>query len=76
MKVENKVEFVKEFSIFILLIFIGLYLVNREIKVNNMKKELSEINEMNDNLRNLNKDLELEINTVKDIIEELKNNQN
>ena len=76
MKVENKVEFVKEFSIFILLIFIGLYLVNREIKVNNMKKELSEINEMNDDLRNLNKDLELEINTVKDIIEELKNKQN
>lgn len=71
----NKIDFIRNFLIVVCILIAGVYLINREIKINDMKKDLKEVGEMNKNLENLNKDLETEIKTVQEIIEELENNE-
>lgn len=71
----NKIDFIRNFLIVACILIAGAYLINREIKINDMKKDLKEVGEMNQNLKNLNKNLETEINTFQEIIEELEKNE-
>lgn len=71
----NKIDTIRNFLIVVCILIAGVYLINREIKINDMKKDLKEVGEMNQNLKNLNKNLETEINTFQEIIEELEKNE-
>lgn len=74
MKKINKENLIRNLCIILCILFASIYLVNRQIKINIMEKDLEEVKVMNKNLENLNEDLEVEIDTVQDIIKELENN--
>lgn len=67
----DKTSFIRNLLILACICVSSIYLINRERKINNMKEELKEVVEMNKSLKDLNEDLETEIKTIQDIIEEL-----
>lgn len=66
----NKPNLFRNIMIAILIFACGFYLLEREIKINEMEKELEEISDLNDNLESINEELETQL----DIIKEMQNN--
>lgn len=71
----NTDNFIKDFCLILCVLIASAYLVNRQIKINDMKKDLEEIEVMRQNLEGLNRDLKSNIEALQDILNKRESNE-